>query len=208
MKSPHPVLLLARELHGGGSERQLAEIALGLDRSRFEPYAGTFRPTGLRADQLRAEGVPVIHFPVKSFRSRGALTGAWNLARFIRGHGIRLVHAFDAPLAVFSTPVTRYLTRAAMLTSQRGDRALTPEYRRLLRWTDRRVDGIVVNCEYLKRHLIEDEGVRESLVQVCRNGIDLERFHPRRRSVQTAFPPARSSSAPCPCCVRKKIWLL
>jgi L-malate glycosyltransferase len=189
MKPPHPVLLLLRELHGGGSERQLAEIALGLDRSRFEPYAGAFHPVGLRADQLRAAGVPVIHFPVKSFRSPSALAGAWSLARFIRTRGIRLVHAFDAPLAVFATPVTRYLTRAAMLTSQRGHRDLTPEYGKLLRWTDRRVDGIVVNCEYLKQHLIQDEGVRESLVQVCPNGIDLERFHPAPAVRPDSLPP-------------------
>src|SRR5579871_6556994 len=161
---------MARELHGGGSERQLAEIALGLDRSRFTPYAGTFHLSGLRADQLRAAGVPVIHFPVTSFRSFGALAGAWNLASFIRAQKIRLVHAFDAPLAVFATPVVRYLTRAAMLTSQRGNRDLTPEYRRLLGWTDRRADAIVVNCDYLKRHLIDDERVRESVVHVCRNG--------------------------------------
>jgi len=174
----HRVLLMARELDTGGSERQLTEIALGLDRSRFEPYVGVFRPDGLRGEQLRAAGVPVIHFPVYSFRSAGALAGAWKLARFIRSRGIDVVHAFDAPLAVFATPVTRYLTRAAMLTSQRGHRDLTPEYRKLLRWTDRRVNGMVVNCEYLKRHLIEDEGVRESLVHVCPNGIDLQTFHP------------------------------
>jgi glycosyltransferase involved in cell wall biosynthesis len=178
----YPVLLMARELHGGGSERQLTEIALGLrlnvDPSRFEPYVGTFRPNGLRGDQLRAAGVPILELPVYSFRSTASLTGAWNLARFIRARRIRLVHAFDAPLATFATPVTRFLTSAKMLTSQRGHRDLTPEYRKLLRWTDRKVDGIVVNCDYLKRHLTEDEGVRESLVHVCRNGIDLEQFHP------------------------------
>lgn len=63
-----------------------------------------------------------------------------------------------------------------MLSSQRGNRELTPEYRRWLRWTDRRVNGIVVNCAYVQRHLIEEEGVPEQLVRVCYNGIDLERF--------------------------------
>jgi glycosyltransferase involved in cell wall biosynthesis len=184
----YPVLLMARELDSGGSERQLTEIALGLDRSRFEPHVGTFRPNGLRGDQLRAAGVPILELPVYSFRSTAALTGAWNLASFIRTRRIRLVHAFDAPLAAFATPVTRFLTSAKMLTSQRGHRDLTPEYRKLLRWTDRKADGIVVNCEYLKRYLTQDEGVRESLVQVCRNGVDLEQFHPA--------PPVRPDSLP------------
>ncbi len=69
----YPVLLMARELHQGGSERQMAEIALGLDRGRFQPHVGTFRPQGMRGDQLRAEGVPVVQFPVFSFRSLGAV---------------------------------------------------------------------------------------------------------------------------------------
>ena len=30
-------------LEAGGSERQLTEIALGLDRSRYEPHVGVFR---------------------------------------------------------------------------------------------------------------------------------------------------------------------
>src|SRR6266403_2465618 len=179
----YPVLLLARELHHqGGSERQMVETAVGLDRKRFEPYVGTFRPQGLRADQLRAAGVPVIHFPVYSWRSRAAVSGMWQLARFIRSHKIRLVHAFDGPLAVYATPVVRYFTSAVMLSSQRGHRELAPEYRKAMRWTDRRVNGIVVNCQFLKKHLIQDEHVPEQLIHVCHNGIDLDLF---RRAAAT-----------------------
>ena len=39
---PAQVLLLARELGLGGTERQLAETALALDRDRFEPHVGCF----------------------------------------------------------------------------------------------------------------------------------------------------------------------
>ena len=170
------ILLLARELHLGGSERQLAEIAMGLDRSRFEPHVGTFRPQGLRGDDLRAAGIPIAHFPVYSFRSRAALAGVWGLARYIHRNHICLVHAFDAPLSVYSVLVARFFTSAVVVSSQRGHRSLTPEYRKLLRLTDRLVDGIVVNCDYLKRHLIEEEHARGPLIHVCYNGIDLESF--------------------------------
>lgn len=36
----------------------------------------------------------------------------------------------------------------------------------------------MVNCQYLKRHLIEDERIPERIIRVCYNGIDLEYFHP------------------------------
>ena len=175
-KMPRPVLLLSLMLDQGGSERQLTEMALALDRNRYQPHVGTFRAWGMRAEELRAAGVPVLDLAVRSFRSMGALRAAWMLRGYIRKQGIELVHAFDAPLTVFSTPVTRYLTRAAMVSSQRGHRALTPEFRRLLRFTDSRVDAIVVNCDYLKRHLTEDEAVAERRIEVCFNGVNLARF--------------------------------
>ena len=50
---PHKVLLLARELGLGGTERQLAETALSLDRARFEPHVGCFTSGGFRARELR-----------------------------------------------------------------------------------------------------------------------------------------------------------
>jgi glycosyltransferase involved in cell wall biosynthesis len=170
------VLLMARELHLGGSERQMTEIALGLDSTQFEPHVATFRPQGLRGDELRAAGVPVIEFPVRSFRSRAALAGIWQLAAYIRRHKIRLVHSFDAPLTVYGMPIARYLTSARVVSSQRGHRELTPEVRKGLRLTDHFVDGIVVNCQYLREHLINDEQVPERLIHVCYNGIDLQQF--------------------------------
>ena len=172
-----PVLLMVRELNLGGSERQMTEIALSLDRTRFEPHVGTFRPIGLRGDQLRAAGVPVVHFPVYSFRSIAALAGIWQLGRYIQRHKVQIVHSFDAPLTIYGMPITRYLTKARAVSSQRGHRDLTPEVRKLLRWTDHLVDAIVVNCQYLRGHLIEDEHVPERLIHVCYNGIDLEQFY-------------------------------
>ena len=99
-----PVLLMARELDLGGSERQMALIAGALDRSKFAPVVGCFRPEGLRRRDLEQAGIPVEHFPVYSFASPQAVSGAWRLARFIRRRGIRLVHTFDYPLAVFALP--------------------------------------------------------------------------------------------------------
>ena len=69
-----PVLLLARELDLGGSERQITEIAKTLDRSRFDPHVGCFRPQGIRNAELAAAGVPIVHFPVDSFASLGAVS--------------------------------------------------------------------------------------------------------------------------------------
>ena len=184
-----PVLLMARELDLGGSERQMTEIAKTLDRSRFEPHVGCFRPEGLRGQELRAAGVPIAHFPVYSYASPAALSGAWQLARYIHRHKIRLVLTFDYPLTVFAIPVARLFTSAIVVSSARCHRDLIPRnYLRLVRMTDGLVDAIVVNCEFLKRHLAEDEHVPPGRIELCHNGIDLEQFNTRATPRPSALP--------------------
>jgi glycosyltransferase involved in cell wall biosynthesis len=43
--------------------------------------------------------------------------------------------------------------------------------------SDRFSRAIVVNCEFLKKHLVEDEHVPARKVRLCYNGVDIERFY-------------------------------
>src|SRR5580658_4884022 len=174
MPAPIPVLLMVRELNLGGSERQMAEIAKALDRSRFDPRVGCFRPAGLRADDLRAAGVPIVHFPVPSLAS---VKGALHIAAYIREQNIQLVHTFDTPANLYGVPAARFAGSAVVLSSQRVDRVLWPAWQRHgLRLIDRMVDGIVVNCEFLRRHLRDAEKAPAGLIHLCYNGIDTHAF--------------------------------
>ena len=187
-----PILLLARELNLGGSERQMTAIAKALDRSRFEPIVGCFRPTGMRGKELAAAGIEIAHFPVYSFASPSAALEAWKLARFIRRRNIQLVHTFDYPLTVFAIPVATWFTSTVVVSSQRAHRELIPPlYRRLIRITDGMADSIVVNCEFIRRHLEQDENILPSRIQLCYNGIDLDEFSPQ----ESARPAALASDA-------------
>lgn len=133
----------------------------------------------MRSAELAAAGAPIVHFPVDSFLSFGALREAWNLRSYIRRHGIRLVHTFDYPLTLFAIPVAHWFTSAAAVSSQRSHRDLIPrKYRRWIRFTDHLADAIVVNCEFVRRHLEVDEGVSSDRIRLCYNGVDLEEFRP------------------------------
>jgi glycosyltransferase involved in cell wall biosynthesis len=168
---------MARELHIGGSERQMTEIAKALDRSVFEPHIGCFRPAGIRGDELRQAGVPVVQFPLTSFRSPRVITEARHLTRYVRQNGIQIVHTWDYPLTIFAIPVARTMTRAIALSSQRFHRGLISRMlRRLTRLSDRFAHATVVNCEFVRRHLIEEERVPTDKIHICYNGIDLDRF--------------------------------
>ncbi|MGO9097845.1 MAG: glycosyltransferase [Bryobacteraceae bacterium] len=183
-----PILLMARELAIGGSERQLCELVQGLDRSRFEPHVGCFRASGFRADELRAAGVPVLELPVRSFRSFSAAVGAIHLGRYIQQCRIALVHTFDYPLNLFGVPVARAFRAPVVVSSQRAHRALYSGLtRRLLRLTDTLVDAIVVNSLSVRRQLIAEDRVPQGRIQLCYNGIDLERFQPGPRCHPSAL---------------------
>ena len=173
------VLLLARELDLGGSERQLAVTALGLDRALFQPHVACFRAGGFRARELKRAGVPVLELGVRSLVSRSALDGARRLGRYLRRHRIQVVHAFDVPSVLFAVPVARWYRVPVVLSSQRAHRALTPGLtRHLLRLTDRLADGIVVNSQAVARELVAEDGVPRSLLHLAYNGIDTDRFRP------------------------------
>jgi L-malate glycosyltransferase len=184
-------MLMVRELGPGGTERQLTELARTLNPSRFEVHVGCFHD-GIRADELRAHGVPVLRLPVTSFMKPSALAGAWQLGRYLKRRKIRLVHTFDYPLNCFGVPVARAFGTPVVLSSQRFHRQLTPRaYLRLLRFTDRIANGIVVNSESVRREMVDQEHVSAARVHLCYNGIDTARFHPagRARAPEVAGAP-------------------
>lgn len=182
-----PVLLMVRELGIGGTERQLVETARFLRRDRFILHVGCFRPDGLRRRDLEMAEVPILHLPVYSFKSAAVLKAASQLIRYIRDNHIQIVHSFDAPLNVFAVPVARIAGTPAVISSQRGYRDLTgPRVKQLLRITDRIAHAVVVNCEAMRRYLVEEEHVAEHKVRLCYNGIDVERY--QRKAVPPPFP--------------------
>ena len=181
MPPPFPVLLLSRDLGGGGSQRQLVEVARRLDRSLFSPHVGCFHATGLRLEELQQAGVPVVEFPVRSFKSPSAFRVAAQFGRYLREHGITLVHSFDVPMNLFAVTAARWYRAPLVLSSQRASRTLTPGFHhRWLRLTDRMVDTIVVNSEAVRAELEQQDGVAPSLIRLCYNSLDTEHFHARR----------------------------
>ncbi len=177
MAEPVPVLMMVRALDLGGTERQLTEMARSLDPARFRVHVGAFHAAGFRAKELWQAGIPVVEVPVRSFIRPDAIGGALVMGRYLERHRIRLVHTFDVPLNIFGVPVARLFRTPVVVSSQRAFRDLTPGFRRqLLRFTDRIVDAVVVNCQAVARDMIERDGTPRSLIRWCPNGIDTSIF--------------------------------
>ena len=170
---------MVRELGIGGCERDLTKLAVGLDRSRFEPHVASFRPEGLRTAELNRAGVPILHLRVQSLLSRAGFLAAWQMGKYIREHQIQVVHALDIPMDIFGIPVAWLFRVPVILSSQLSyrDELYTRLERLLLPVTDWMSDRVVVNSKAVAQHLLE-KGVRPERLYVSHNGVDTRIFHP------------------------------
>src|SRR3974390_2593728 len=152
-----PILMMVRELDVGGIERDVARTAMTLDRRIFEPRVAAFCPFGMRYNELRAAGVPILDLPVRSLKSPETLKFATKLRRYLRSNAIQIFHAWDNS-AMFGIPVAKLSGTPVLVSSVLGHRSLTN--RRTLAWVraiDPLSDAFVTNCRFLASHLINDE---------------------------------------------------
>lgn len=169
---------MVRELGIGGCERDLTKLAIALDRQRFEPHVGCFLPDGIRANDLRAAGVPIIEFPVRSFKSPRLAGSVWSLRTYIRRAGIGLVHTFDTPTNIFGIPAAK-LAGVPVVGSQLWfPDSIEPALRPLSRLMNRLADQVVVNSDAVRRYLVEREHFSPDRLFLNHNGVETEVFYP------------------------------
>lgn len=186
-----PILLAAWSLGHGGGERQMATVALNLDRRRFKPYVLSMEG-GFWEPALQEAGVPLRRLPVSSFASLRAASEAWRLRRWIRERGIRLVLTFDFTMNIFAVPVALTIPGVVALSNQRCDLSLIPNrYRSATRWVHRAATGVIVNSPHLTTELSEQWAIRADRIHVCPNGLDTMRFHSRGRTRRAEVAGAR-----------------
>ena len=96
------VLQLSSARAYGGGERHFADLANALRERGHDVYAAISHASPLQAKLARLDASRVIALPLRNALD---LASATRLARFIRAHGIEIVHAHlarDYPLAAFA----------------------------------------------------------------------------------------------------------
>jgi len=176
---PRGVILMTRTLGHGGTERQLTEVALSLNRELFTPHIACVEGHGFRADELRANGVSILELPFSSFASLKCIAAIARLRQYLRRHKIGLVHTFDTTMNVFGVPAAKLAGVPVVLSSQRCfENVIWPPHRRPTRIAHRLADGVVVNCQALEQHLLRDYSLPGRKIHICRNGLDTSVFAP------------------------------
>lgn len=155
----------------GGTERQVMNLATGLDGTRFDLHLGCNGKVGALLEEAIAAGIPVQEYPVKSLYNLGAMHARLRLARYLREHSIEIVHSYGFYSNLFAIPAARLAGVPVVIASIRDcGEALTPTQRRAQKMFCRMADCVLANAEGVRRWLIS-EGYPARKIQVIRNGI-------------------------------------
>jgi len=119
------VMLVVDGLGLSGKTKALVDLAVGLDRARFEPCVVCFRKEDSPlADVLRAEGVPLLEVPVEERLRFGNL---WQMIRLIRRLRPDILHCYNPRAMLYGGLAARALGIRAILGSLSAFACMVPD---------------------------------------------------------------------------------
>lgn len=168
-----PIMLLTTEMRPGGAERIVHDLALHLDRSRYEPVVCALDGRGEMAERIRAGGVEVYDLGARTRTDFGAI---WRLRKLLRKKRIRLLHTHLIHATVVGRLAARPLRIPTVATSHIVERRPVGWHFWLDRLTSAWCRREICVSEAVRRFQIEKTGLPPSFFTVIHNGIDLNRF--------------------------------
>ena len=175
------LLQILTNFHIGGTERQVVNLALGIDSARFDLHLACLLNSGELLAELEALRVPRSEFRIGSLYSPMTFWEGIRLAHHIRKNLIQIVHSYGFYPNVFTVPVAWLAGTSIIVASIRdtGD-LLTPLQRWLQRLVCRLADCILVNADAVRENLLE-QGYDPNKIVVIRNGISPSNFSTKGR---------------------------
>jgi len=156
-------------LSAGGAERNLFDLAIGIDRIQFDPVVWSSEGMGRIADELHSAGIPVHHHPL----DLGSPDRARKTEELLCGLRPMIFHSFsyrrdcaDVLAAVFAGVPLIVTVRQNMRHWEPGRRVHDWEQIR-----NRMTDAVVANAQRVADECIAIERLHPRKIKVIRNGI-------------------------------------
>ena len=185
------VLHLVDSLNIGGTETQMAYVALRMQRNGHRITVGCLRAEGPLLQVLQRGDVPVIEFRKgKTLLSLNGVRQMLYLAAFLRGR-FDVVHAHDLWSTLLGVPAARVARIPVIISSRRYLADLewyTPLRNRVVRLMYRLSTRVLVNSQAVREHLVARDQVAPEKVRVVYNAVDVERFMAVRRRGRKLLP--------------------
>ncbi len=167
------VAILVESLRSGGAQRQITELALGLDREQFEPSVLVWEEGDFYTGVLREAGVEVVRH---RRRHRLAPGPALTAARWLRSGRVRVAHGFDSTGNVYAVLGRALARRGVAVAAERSEERPLEGLSGLHKaWSHRHATVTVANSHAGARFVRKLAGAG-AWVEVIPNGVDLERF--------------------------------
>lgn len=171
------VMLLVNDLRIGGAERQLVELARGLDKERFRVIVATLYPGQPFEDDLRGcDGVELVSLNRRHRLDFGTL---FKLIGVLRREKVDIIQPFLTPATAFgilASIIAR--TPIKIVTERCGLRLNTHFANNVWRFIEDRLtrfaSAVIPNSEAGARYL-HSRGISRSKVHVIYNGVAPER---------------------------------
>ena len=186
------VFHIVNSLDMGGSEHQMAEVALRQKAVGHPVVVGCLSLNGPLFGVLRQAGIAVVEFNPKGGLFRpGGIYQILRLAWFLRWNPFDVVQTHDLYSTLLGVPAA-WLARVPVILSSRRDLAhwwwYTPRRRSLLRRIQNHSTFVIANSQAVRDFLIQEDGFDPSLIRVVRNGVDFEKFANVLGSREKLFP--------------------
>lgn len=160
----------------GGTERQFVNLAERLDPETFALHLACLRRWGHFLDRAEKLGAPIGEYSLSRLFGLDALRQRIRLGRYLRRHGVQVVHTYNFYPNVFAIPAARAAGVPVVIASIRDMGAfLTPLKKRVHRLVCGLADCIVVNAEAIRSWLVA-EGYEPRKIVVIPNGIEVSPF--------------------------------
>ncbi|MBD3306533.1 glycosyltransferase [candidate division KSB3 bacterium] len=175
-------------LEVGGTERQVVETAIRLNREVFEPKLYCLSGGGELQHIVEQAGLDVTIFPdVRPEAVHGVsavrryVRKLLALYRYVRRERPDIVHCYLYTPSMYGGIASRLAGKAVLLTNRRclgHFKDSLPHYQFLENIVNRFTQKILVNSEALKQDVLRRERVDPAKICVVYNGVDLARYTP------------------------------
>lgn len=186
------VLHLIDTLNIGGTENQLVQLALRMQRAGYRVTVGCLRAEGPLLRVLQQADMPVVEF--RKGKTLLSFNGARQLLRltaFLRSGRFDVVHAHDLWANLLGIPAGRLARIPVVISSRRYLADLewyTPWRNRIVRFIYRLSTRVVVNSKAVRERLADGDHLAPNRILVLYNAVDVERFSRARRNRKELLP--------------------
>ncbi len=172
----------------GGAEKQVVELVLGLDKSRYDIEIWCINRGGAMVETVRRSGVAVHIFEVSlpygkynPFSYLHLFRNLWRIYRQVRKSKPDIVHGYLFTAYIVGIVCGRWTGVPVLISSRRSlgyFKDDKPWKQRLENYVNKKTDVILVNSKAVWRDVLIRERHCEGKIRLIYNGVDLEKYKP------------------------------